>query len=159
LLSRDADPAVRVEAALAQSTSADICSSLVDALNHGAALDAHLRYEAAWHIAKHADADTFAKLLTSPDEGVRLSGLIAINVACFEDFPTRSIALAALGKALENPGKLDAALLLALVQLDGDKSVLPALEKLIGRDDLPVSVTARALLVLRAKAGGFSKTL
>jgi len=33
------------------------------------------------------------------------------------------------------------------------------LEKLIARDDLPAAVTAKALLVLKNKAGGFSKSL
>ena len=46
------------------------------------------------------------------DADVRLAGLIAIDVACYENFPTKKIALDALAKALENPGKLDHQLLL-----------------------------------------------
>ena len=156
---KDRDPAVRLEAALLANKAQDIRAGLIDALPHGAAADAHLRYEAAWHLAKHADAATFSQLLAAEDANIRLAGLIAIDVACFEDFTTKKAALAALGKALENPGKLDHALLLTLAQLDGDASLVPALEKLVARDDLPVATTAKALLVLRAKAGGLSKAL
>jgi putative membrane-bound dehydrogenase-like protein len=158
-LVKDRDPAVRTEAALALPTSAEIRAGLIDALKHGAAGDEHLRYEAAWHLAKHADAETFARLFAVEDADVRLAGLIAIDVACFEGFPTKSVALAALGKALERPGKLDHGLLLTLAQLDGDASLVPALEKLVAREDLPVATTAKAILVLRAKAGGLSKAL
>jgi quinoprotein glucose dehydrogenase len=158
-LVKDNDPAVRTEAALALPTSAEVRAGLIDALKHGAAGDEHLRYEAAWHLAKHADAETFARLLAAEDADVRLAGLIAIDVACYEGLPTKSVALAALGKALESPGKLDHGLLLTLAQLDGDASLVPALEKLVAREDLPVATTAKAILVLRAKAGGLSKTL
>ena len=57
-------------------------------------------------------------------------------------------------KALENPGKLDHQLLLTVAQLDGDASIVPALEKLIARDDLPTATIAKAVLVLKAKTGG-----
>jgi len=43
------------------------------------------------------------------------------------------------------------------VQLNGDASVMPALEKLLARDDLPAATTARALLVLKSRAGGLSE--
>jgi quinoprotein glucose dehydrogenase len=158
-LSKDSDPAVLVEAALARGQSAEIRMALIDALTAGAAYDAHLRYEAAWHLAKYADAETFAKLLSSDDADVRLAGLIAIDVASYEDFPSKATALAALGKALENPSKVDLGLVLTLVKLDGDASVVPALEKLLGRNDVPVAVAAQAILVLRARGGKLSKDL
>jgi putative membrane-bound dehydrogenase-like protein len=158
-LAGDRDPAVRVEAALARATAGDIRAALIEALNAGAADDAHLRYEAAWHLARNADADAFARLLSSDHDGVRLAGLIAIDVACHEAFSTRPIALAALSRALENPGKLDHGLLLTLVKLDGDASVLPALQELLDRDDLPIAVTAQAILVLKAKGGTLCKKL
>jgi hypothetical protein len=66
----------------------------------------------------------------------------------------KKATLAALGKALENPGKLDHRLLLTIAQLDGDASILPPLEQLIARDDLPRATIARAVLVLKAKSGG-----
>jgi putative heme-binding domain-containing protein len=158
-MGKDDDPAVRLEAALARTADADKRIDLVNVLTTGAAKDAHLRYEAAWHLAKVADEAALGTLLKSEDEAVRLAGMIAIDVACFENFPTKTVAISALSKALESPGMSDAPLLLTLVQLNGDKSVLPALEKLIARDDVPAAVTAKALLVLKNKAGGFSKSL
>ena len=41
-----------------------------------------------------------------------------------------------------------------VAQLDGDTSIVPALEKLIARDDLPTATIAKAVLVLKAKSGG-----
>ncbi|MSU78952.1 MAG: hypothetical protein EXS16_12765 [Gemmataceae bacterium] len=116
--------------------------------------DPHLRYEAAWHLAKYADEKAITKLLTSADADVRLAGLIAIDVACYENFPTKKAALEALTKALENPGKLDHQLLLKVAELNGDASIVPGLEKLIARDDLPTATIAKAVLVLKAKSGG-----
>jgi putative membrane-bound dehydrogenase-like protein len=158
-LREDPDPAVRVEAALALPTAAEIRSALLDVLEHGAAGDEHLRYEAAWHLARHADADAFARLLSSEQEEVRLAGLIAVDVACFENFPTKPLALAALGKALDSPGRLDLDVLLTLARLDGDASVVPPLQRLIARDDLPAAAVGKAVLVLRARAGGQLKGL
>jgi putative membrane-bound dehydrogenase-like protein len=158
-MSKDDDPAVRLEAALARTSDADKRTDLLNVLSTGAAKDAHLRYEAAWHLAKVADEPALGTLLKSEDEAIRLAGMIAIDVACCENFPSKNIALTALAKALEAPGMPDAGLLLTLVQLNGDKSVLPALEKLIARDDVPAALTAKALLVLKNKAGGFSKSL
>ncbi len=154
-LAKDADPAVRVEAAITLTDS----TSLLDALASGAAKNEHLRYEAAWHLAKHGDAAAFSKALASDDADVRLAGMIAVDVACFEEFKSKPAALIALGKTLENPGKIDPTLLLMLVQLDGDKSIVPSLEKFIGREELPIGVTAKAILLLKAKSGGASKVL
>ncbi len=70
----------------------------VAAAGAGAAADEHLRYEAAWHLAKHANLDVFSKLLASEDADVRLAGLIAIDVACYENFPTKKAALEAAGQ-------------------------------------------------------------
>lgn len=148
------DPAVRVEASLGLAPEDRKAAMLVAALEKGAAKDTHFRYEATWHLAKHADADAFAKLLTSADPDIRLAGLIAIDVACYENFDTKNSAQEALAKALENPGKLDHQLLLTVAQLDGDASIVPALEKLIARDDLPTATIAKAVLVLKAKSGG-----
>jgi putative membrane-bound dehydrogenase-like protein len=120
----------------------------------GVTRDPHLRYEYAWHVAKHADQKSLDSLLTSADPDFRLTGLIAIDIACYEDFETKKNALEALAKALENPGKLDHQLLLMVAQLDGDASIVPALEKLIARDDLPTATIAKAVLVLKAKSGG-----
>src|SRR5262249_11996684 len=69
---KDDDPAVRLEAALARKTDADKRADLLNVLTTGAAKDAHLRYEAAWHLAKVADLPAFEGLLRSEDEAVRL---------------------------------------------------------------------------------------
>jgi putative heme-binding domain-containing protein len=146
----DKSPAVRLERAISLANSRDF----VDVLNDGAANDPFLRYQAAWHLAKLAEAKDLTELLASDDPDIRLAGLIAIDVACYENFPTKKIALEALGKALENPGKLDHQLLLMVAQLDGDASIVPGLQRLIGRDDLPTATIAKAVLVLKAKSGG-----
>jgi hypothetical protein len=151
-LRSDGSTAVRLEAALALPKSEQV-AALLEVLQHGAARDAHLRYEAAWHLARHADSATFTSLLAGTEEE-RLAGLIALDVACYEDLPSKPAALEVLARALEEPGKTDPDLLLTLAQLNGDKAVLAVLEKLVMRPDLPPAVTARALLVLRARAGG-----
>jgi putative heme-binding domain-containing protein len=150
--SKDMDPAVRLEGALCR-VGDEASRKLIDALQSGASLDRHLRYEAAWHLANHADEKTITRLIASDDADIRLAGLIAIDVACFENTPSRKAALAALGKALENPGKLDHQLLLTVAKLDGDSSIVPALTQLIARDDLPTATIATAVLALKAKAG------
>jgi putative heme-binding domain-containing protein len=161
------DPAVLVQAALSRRFPGETRTDLIRALTKGAAKDPHLRYEAAWHLARSADEGAVAQLLTahltkllaSDDAEVRLAGLIAIDIACYENFPNKKFALEALAKALENPGKLDQQLLLMVAHLDGDASIVPGLEKLIARDDVPLSTTAKAIIVLKAKAGGLSKGL
>jgi quinoprotein glucose dehydrogenase len=145
------DASVLVEMALSQGKDGKIRDALLDALRRGAAKDEYLRYEAAWHLAKHADRETFAKLLAADDEDLRLAGMIAIDVACYENFPAKSAALAALGRALEEPGKADLNLLLTLAQLDGDSSLMPALQKLLARPDLPAAAVARAVMILRSR--------
>ena len=66
-LAGDSDAAVRVEAALALRDSQQICAALIDALRAGAAEDAHLRYEAAWHLGRNATGSTFEQLLADGD--------------------------------------------------------------------------------------------
>src|SRR6185503_18094846 len=83
-----------------------------------------------------------------------LAGLIAIDIAGYENFPTKKLALEALAMALEDPGKLDHQLLLMVAHLDGDASIVPALEKMLARDDLPTATIAKAVLVLKAKSAG-----
>jgi putative membrane-bound dehydrogenase-like protein len=152
---REEDPAVSLERALGHSDAEAVRFVVMQmAFRCGAAKDVHLRYQAAWHLAKHADAEAITQLLTSDDADVRLAGLIAIDVACYENFSSKKGALEALVQALENPGKLDHQLLLMVAQLDGDASIVPALEKLIARDDLPTATIAKAVLVLKAKSGG-----
>ncbi len=79
-----------MEATLARAEPAQVRAALLDALRHGAAADAHLRYESAWHLARHAEGDTFAGLLKEESSDLRLAGLIALDVACYEGFPSRA---------------------------------------------------------------------
>ena len=102
-LAKDEDPAVLVAAAQGRGDAAEIRAALRDALTRGAAADPHLRYEAAWHLAKHADRDAFTSLLNADDKNVHLAGLIALDVACFEAFASKEAALAILAQQLENP--------------------------------------------------------
>jgi putative membrane-bound dehydrogenase-like protein len=153
-LVNDPDPAVRVEAAIALASP----QALRAALRDGAARDAHLRYQAAWHLAQHTDESALYKLLADTDADMNLAGLIAIDVACYENQPTKKAALAALGKALTAPGKLDLNLALQVAQLNGDASLAPALTQLVARQDVPVGVIAKGLLVLKSKTGSFGKT-
>jgi putative heme-binding domain-containing protein len=154
-LMKDADPAVRVEAAIALASP----QALIDALRSGAAKDPYLRYEAAWHLAKVADQTILSGLLVDADADMNLAGLIAIDVACYENLPTKKTALAALGKALTNPGKLDLTLALQVAQLNGDASLAPALTQLVARQDVPVGVIAKGLLVLKSKTGSYGKAV
>ncbi len=156
-LAKDPDPAVRVAAALALGKPQAISERLIDALRTGAAKDAHLRYEAAWHLAKHADEASLSALLADADENINLAGLIAIDVACYDNLPTKKAALAALGKSLNAPGKLDLTLALQVAQLNGDASLAPALTQLVARQDVPVGVIAKGLLVLKSKTGSYGK--
>ena len=108
ILSTDSSPAVRVEAALALDDSRQVSAALLDASKDGAAEDAHLRYEAAWHLAKHANPDvkTLRRLLNSDDEKLRLTGLITLDIACYETFESRAHAEQLLAKTLVDPGSL-----------------------------------------------------
>lgn len=153
----ETDPSVLLELALSLGKTEQV-GQILESLARGAAKDEHLRYEAAWHFARQADQESFAKLLRSNDEHLRLAGMIAIDIACYENLETKADALAVLARALENSGKADLDLLLTLAQLDGDSSLTPALTKLLARDDLPAAATARTIMVLRAK-GGLSKNV
>src|SRR5207247_2636170 len=150
-IAKEKDPAVSLELAIAlpanQHASPDkIRSAFLIALKNGAAADPYLRYSAAWHLAQYADEATLAALLADADENFNLVGLIAIDVACHEKLPTKNAALAALGKSLITPGKLDLILALQVAQLNGDASLAPPLEKLVARQDVPIGVIAKGLL-------------
>jgi putative heme-binding domain-containing protein len=149
-LGKDDDPAVQVEAALALGDATEVRRALLAALEAGAAKDDHLRYEGAWHLARHADETTLSRLLSSKDENIRLAGLIAVDVACFEGFSSKPVALAALKRLLGEPDKSDLDLLLTLARMNRDGSLAPVVQKLLSRSDAPAATTARALLLLRS---------
>jgi len=152
-LSKDEDVAIRVEAALTFTDAAKTRAALVAVLEGGAEKDAHLRYEAAAHLARVADESAFEKLLGAKSEESRLAGMIAADVACFESLPTKSDALSAVGKALvATKDEKDLSLLLTLAKLNDDGKLAPALLKLMARDDVPATATAQALLLLRSRS-------
>jgi putative membrane-bound dehydrogenase-like protein len=148
-LRKDTDPAVRLQSALVLGTS----PALLDALNNGGAKDVHLRYQTAAALAKVANADELSSLLSSSDPDVRLAGLIAIDVACWESYPTKAAAIAALSQMLTGKGSDDLVHAIFLVQQHGDKTMLPVLEKLFVRDDLSTAVTGKAMVAYRGLAG------
>ena len=164
-LSADKDPAVQLEAALAYKDSAKIRAGLLAALRASASEDQHLRYEAAWHLARNADSATFDQLLETDDENLQLAGLIALDIALYEpwdEVPPRpavkSFAVGSLVKWLANPGPLDANLLLDIVNTNPNPALADGVRKLIARD-APVAIKARGLLTLRSLAGGASDAL
>jgi putative membrane-bound dehydrogenase-like protein len=150
-LRKDDDPAVRVAAALALDRADAIRAALVDALRHGAAKDEHLRYEAAWHLAKHGDAASLDALVSSNDGDLRLAGLIAIDVACYEQPGSKPVALTVLSRAMGRPGQADVDHLLTLARFHADAALRPALEKLLARKDLPGGTVASAIMVLKTR--------
>src|SRR5262249_11465194 len=152
------DVGVRVEAALTLGDASKARAALLEVLEGGAEKDAHLRYEAAARLARLGDAAAFDRLLAAKSDQTRLAGMIAADVACFESLPTKNDALAAIGKALaQAKGEGDLSLLLTLARLnDGGSLVTPALEKLVARDDVPATVTAQALLMLRSRSSSTS---
>jgi putative heme-binding domain-containing protein len=149
-LAKDENRSVQVAAALALP-DAEARKALVAALSRGGAGDEHLRYEAAWHLARLGGA--FQELLADPHAATALAGLIAVDVACYENFPTKPEALAALKAILAAPASADPKSLLTLVQMHGDVTFRPAIEALLAKPDLPPAVVGRALLFLRAKGG------
>jgi putative membrane-bound dehydrogenase-like protein len=152
-LSQDEDPAVLVAAARTLPDAGAARVALRDALRRGAAADPHLRYEAAWHLARHADRDTLVSLLKAEDANLRLPGLIAIDVACYERFASRDDALAVLSDALAAPAREeDLDHLLTLAKMNWDNALTPALQKLLTQADTPAPAVARALLLLRTKS-------
>jgi putative membrane-bound dehydrogenase-like protein len=152
-MSKDEDAAVRGEAALTLSDAAKARAALVAVLEGGAEKDAHLRYEAAAHLARVGDEAAFEKLLGAKSEASRLAGMIAADVACFESLPTKTNALAAVGKALvATKDEKDLSLLLTLAKMNDDGKLAPALLNLMARDDVSAAATAQALLLLRARS-------
>ncbi len=128
--------------------------------------DPHLRYEAAWHLARNAERTKFDQLLDADDENLRLAGLIALDIALYESWDglpsgpdVKAIALDTLTKRLADPGSLDAELLLDIVSSIPQPAIADSLQRLVARPDAPVAVKARGLLILRSMSGGVSDEL
>jgi len=149
----DPDPAVRLESALARTNGADLRKQLLQVLAGELAGDPHLRYEAASHLARHADDAAFAQLLGSPDANVRLAGLIALDVALYEKTPTAELARKVLHLWIDQPGAADLGLIVDLAILHPDPSMIPAIQKLLTQPKLAPSIIADASKLLRILAG------
>ncbi len=159
-LLKDDDAAVRVAAAAALGDPAKARAALSAVLEGPAAEDAHLRYEAAAHLARHADAAAFSRLLGAASASTRLAGMIAADVACFESLPTKAAAVEAIAEAIAAvKDEKDMGLLLTLARLNADGKLAPALEKLLAREDAPAAAAAQALLLLKARGGASPKVL
>lgn len=148
-LLKDADPAVRLEAAITIGTA----DALVNVLNGDIAKDKYLRYQAASEVAKVAAPEHFAKLLASDDADVRLAGQIALDVALYEKTPSRPHAVAALESILDKGREADLGHALAVVLMHADNAMIPMLEKFIVREDLSPATTSRVLMTYRGLTG------
>ena len=155
----DSDPAVRLQAATMLGDDAVRRTALLDVLKSGAAADAHLRYSAAWQLAKVADAAALRTLVRSDDANLRLAGLIAVDVACYESLATKDAALVVLSELLADPAPGDWDLPLTLARLNKAPQLSAALEKLGAREDVPADVTAQTILALRAQGGAAAARL
>lgn len=149
----DPDPAVQLEAALLHADSNELRLRLRDLFRSAVVEDPHLRYELAWHWAKHADANAFNGFDSVQYPEVRLAGLIALDIALYEGFPAKEHARAALLKYLAEPGKLDVGLLLDLALLHPDQAMIPSVQKLLEQPKLTSANIAEASKLLRTLAG------
>lgn len=87
-LLEDADPEVRVEAALAQDSDAAITKDLLAALEVGP--DPRLVHQLGLHLGRRADPDSVLSLLHSTNTIRRHAGLVALDVARSERHPLAS---------------------------------------------------------------------
>jgi putative membrane-bound dehydrogenase-like protein len=155
----DADPAVRLQAATMLGDEAVRRTALLDALKSGVAADAYLRYSAAWQLAKVADVSALRTLVHADDANLRLAGLIAVDVACYESLATKDAALTVLSELIADPAPGDWDLPLTVARLTKDPQLSVALEKLGAREDVPADVTAQTILALRAQGGAAAARL
>jgi len=152
-LLKDPDPAVRLEALLAQTEPSTIREGLFDLLRSDASSDPHLRYEIAFQLAKHAEGDTWFDLQSIDRAEARLAGLIAIDIALYEQFPSKDAARKKLIEILGNPGQLDVDLLLELAVIHADAGMISAVQKILEKPNLPTSTVAVASKLLRTLSG------
>lgn len=156
---KDSDPAVRLAAATLVGDSSQRSKVVVDAIAAGAGEDQHLRYEAASLLARCCDKTQLAALIRSEHENLRLIGLIAIDVACFDGTEVKPAALEVLAELLAQAGANDWDLILTLAEMNADAKLLPAVSKLVSREDVPAEVSARGLMLLRKLPGANTKEL
>ncbi|MCF6285202.1 MAG: hypothetical protein L3K26_08425, partial [Candidatus Hydrogenedentes bacterium] len=87
------------------------------------------------------------KLLRPPRPTARLAGLIAVDVACYEDFGTRPFAEAALAKAISDPGPLELSMLLTVARIN-QINALPSLTALLDSPTTSPALAVQAIQVL-----------
>jgi len=143
----DPDEQVRLAAALTLRDPRQIRMHLIAAIHGGGAHDSRTRYKAAWHLARYANEPTFKQLLNSPEADIRLTGLIAIDVACYEGFASGEAATRVLGDALADPGELDLSLLLTLARIN-ELDAVPALEQLLTSPNTSPAILAEGIQLL-----------
>lgn len=148
----DSDLAVRVTAARFLADPVAKRTALMAALRDGAAADDHLRYEAAWHLADVADQSSLETLLASADERLRHAGLIAIDVSGYENRPSAAAAMTVLGTAIRQPDRAEQTLVFELASMHHAQPVVDALRSIVANPSADPLVTARAILLLRAKS-------
>lgn len=151
-LAGDNDPAVQLEAAFTRTDATTKRAAIIAALKAGAAEDDHLRYEAAWHLADVADRASLEGLLGG-DANLQIAGLVAIDVAGYENRASMNDAMAVLAAKLVEPGEIEPAWLFQLAELHNAPPLVDALRQIVANSDVPPAVTGKALLLLRSKAG------
>jgi putative membrane-bound dehydrogenase-like protein len=147
-LQNDTSLAVGLEAAKTLEESRAARAALWNVLKDGAADDPYLCYEAAWHLAKHAEAKTWSQLLASAEGNLRLAVWIGIDIAIFEELPSRAGALTALADSLALADPRDIDIVLDMARANPEKELVPALLALVSRKDVPATTVGEAVLVL-----------
>ena len=97
--------------------------------------------------------------MSDSDENVRLAGLIAIDVACYDGFDSKPSAVAVLNQRLAALGELDLSLLIDIVTSNPGADAVDGLRRLLAVPDAPVTAKTQVLLVLRSQPGGLSDEL
>ncbi len=153
LVIEDKDPAVALQAALLLSDPEQRLLRLRDLFHSEATTDPHLRYELAWHWAKDSKADKPWALDRVKFPEMRLTGLIAMDIAIYEGFSSKDQARQKLLKYLAAPGELEINLVLDLATMHPEAAMIPAVQKLLEQPKLPSAVIADASKLLRTLAG------
>lgn len=152
-LEKDPDLAVRLEAIVSQPDQSAVRTGLTKWLKTDGADDPHLRYEAARHFAKHADEDAFQQIMAAESKNQLLAGLIAIDIALYEQLPTKDLAKKALLDVFSHPEKFDITLLIDLATLHPDPAMIPTVQKYLEQPNLQPNEIAEASKLLRTLAG------
>jgi putative heme-binding domain-containing protein len=113
-LLNDPDAEVRVEAALAQDSSAGVTQGLLAAL--GAAPNSRLLYQIGMQLSRHGDAASVLALVRSTNSEWQRAGLIALDTARYEHTPLAESAKKLASQVLEEVPPADFGQKLAWLQ-------------------------------------------